>query len=76
MHADFDCLLPKIDTCVPDQTKSYTIKQQIYEPYAISYYIKYENVYFRPPVVYREHDAMKIFLTKLKEDTIEIKKKI
>ncbi|GBM31763.1 hypothetical protein AVEN_56877-1 [Araneus ventricosus] len=39
-----------------------------------SYYIKYNNEYFKEPVYYHGVDAVKKFVSMLKEDTIEIEK--
>ncbi|XP_054712885.1 uncharacterized protein LOC129222404 [Uloborus diversus] len=61
IYADFECLTRKIDTCQPDESKSYTLKYQKHEPMSFSYYIKYEHGEYKAPVVYRGPDAVAKF---------------
>ncbi|XP_054713577.1 uncharacterized protein LOC129223038 [Uloborus diversus] len=58
---DFECLTRKIDTCQPDESKSYTLKYQKHEPMSFSYHIKYEHGEYKAPVVYRGPDAVAKF---------------
>lgn len=74
IYADFECLLRKTDTCKPDPSKSYTTAYQKHEPISFSYYVKYANGSYKPPVTYVGLDAPKVFMEMLTEETIAIKR--
>ena len=79
IYADFESLIKPMDSCNPDQNKSYTMKYQKHEAISFWYYIKssIENVYESRLRHYtktkdEDPDAIDIFIIWLEADVKEI----
>ena len=73
VYADFECFIKPIQSCDPDDKKSYTKQYQKHEPSSFCYYIKCfdDEVYKPKKVSYTGEDAAWKFVEMLEED-IEI----
>jgi hypothetical protein len=67
-------MLQKIQTCRPSDETTYTNAYQIHKPNKFSYYIKYCNGDYKPPVEYSGMNARKVFCEKIKEVALHIAK--
>ena len=65
VYADFECILRKISTCEPDNSRSFTMKTEKHEPCGFSYLIARSDVQTFGPFTYRGEDAVYKFLTSL-----------
>ena len=70
IYADFECFIKPIQSCDPDDKKSYTKQYQKHEPSSFCYYIKCfdDEVYKPKKVSYTGDDAAWKFVEMLKED--------
>ena len=73
VYADFECVLKKIETCVPDNKKSFTLKTEKHEPCGFSYMIARNDGQTFGPYSYRGEDAVYVFLRYLLNHEIEIR---
>ena len=73
-YADFDCFIKLIQSCDPDNKKSYTKQYQKHEPSTFCYYIKcFDDEVYEPKLVsYTGEDATQKFVEILEEDFREI----
>ena len=52
VYADFECLTESIDTCRPEDSKSFTKKYQKHTPSGFGYLIKcFDNLIYKPKLV-------------------------
>ena len=65
VYADFECVLRKIQTCEPDNKRSFTIKTEKHEPCGFSYIVVRSDGQTIGPFTYRGEDAVYVFLTYL-----------
>ena len=65
VYADFECILRKINTCEPDNSRSFTMKTEKHEPCGFSYLIARSDWQTYGPFTYRGEDAVYKFLTSL-----------
>ena len=81
VYADFEAFLDNIDSCEPDNRRSFTEKYQQHKPCGFSYKIVCSKDIFLPksllkPVLYREknedEDVAQIFVDKLEKDIYDI----
>ena len=74
IYADMESLLEPIQSCEPNQAKSYTEKFQKHKPISFSYYIKCfdDNLFSREPRTYTGLDAPQKFVESLEKDIKEI----
>ena len=77
VYADFECFLENIDSCEPDNRRSFTEKYQKHKPCGFSYKIVCSEDIFLPesllePVLYRaenaDEDVAQIFVNRLEMD--------
>ena len=73
VYADFECVLRKINTCEPDNKKSFTIKTEKHEPCGFSYVIVRSDGQTFGPYTYRGEDAVFVFLTYLQNHEREMR---
>ena len=75
IYADFECLLPKVQSCNPNPEKSSTIPVEKHVPCRYCYKIVSCNpLYSKPAVVYRGKDPVIHFLKALEKESIDIAK--
>ena len=78
VYADFECFTEKIDTCQPDDGKSFTNQYQKHKPSGFSYLIKcsYGNLFSPKLVKYTaespDDDIPQLFIESLEKDIKEI----
>ena len=74
VYADFECFIKPIQSCDPDDKKSYNKQYQKHEPSSFCYYIKcFDDEVYEPKLVsYTGEDAAQKFVEMLKEDIREI----
>ena len=78
VYADFECFTEKIDTCSPDERKSFTKQYQKHTPSGFCYLIKFFDNKIFPPKLVRytaespDEDIPKIFMEYLEADIKEI----
>ena len=74
VYADFECSIKPIQSCSPDDEKSYTNKYQKHEPSSFCYYIKCFDDEVYPPIKrnYTGEDAAQKFVKMLEKDIKEI----
>ena len=53
VYADFECILRRIDTCEPNNKKSFTIKTEEHEPCGFSYVVVRSDGQIQGPFIYR-----------------------
>ena len=63
VYADFECIVRKIDTCEPDNKRSFTVKTEKHEPCGFSYLVVRSDGQTSGPFRYRGEDAVFVFLT-------------
>ena len=70
VYTDFECLIKPIQSCEPDDKKSYTKQYQKHERSSFCYYIKCfdDEVYKPKKVSYTGEDAARKFVEMLEED--------
>lgn len=68
IYADFECLIKTLDSCAPNSSRAYTEYYQKHEAISFCYYISYFGNVYKPPIVYRGLDAVKVFMQMLKEE--------
>ena len=70
VYADFECFIKKIQSCGPNDEKSYTKQYQKHEPSSFCYYIKcFDDEVYAPKLVsYTGEDAAQKFVEMLEED--------
>ena len=73
VYADFECVLKKIDTCGPDNKKSFTIKTEKHEPCGFSYFVVRSDGHTKGPYAYRGEDAVYMFIRYLLNEEIEMR---
>ena len=75
IYADFECLLPKVQSCNPNPEKSSTTPVEKHVPCGYCYKIVSSNpLYSKPAVVYRGKDPVIHFLKALEKEAIDIAK--
>ena len=74
VYADFESNIKPIQSCDPDDEKSYTKQYQKHEPSSFCYYIKcFDDGVYEPKLVsYTGDDAAQKFVEMLEEDIREI----
>ena len=78
IYADFECFTQNIETCTPDERKSYTKKYQKHTPSGFCYLIKcIDDKIFKPKVVTHtikseDEDVSQIFVDSLEHSIKEI----
>ena len=78
VYADFECFTEKIDTCQPDDGKSFTNRYQKHRPSGFSYLIKcFDDDIFSPKLVKYtaespDDDIPQLFIESLEKDIKEI----
>ena len=78
VYADFECFTEKIDTCQPDDGKSFTNRYQKHKPSGFSYLIKcFDDNLFSPKLVKYtaespNDDVPQLFIESLEKDIKEI----
>ena len=78
VYADFECFTQKIDTCQPDDGKSFTNQYQKHKPSGYSYLIKcFDDNLFSPKLVKytaesTDEDIPQLFVESLEKDIKEI----
>ena len=78
VYADFECFTQKIDTCQPDDGKSFTNQYQKHKPSGFSYLIKcFDDNLFSPKLVKytaesTDEDIPQLFVESLEKDIKEI----
>ena len=81
VYADFEAFLDNIDSCEPDNRRSFTEKYQKHKPCGFSYRIVCSEVIFLPksllkPVLYRaknaDEDVAQTFVDQLEKDIYDI----
>ena len=78
VYADFECFTEKIDTCQPEEGKSFTNQYQKHSPSGFSYLIKCfdDNLFYPKLVKYTakspDDDIPKLFIESLEKDIKEI----
>ena len=81
VYADFEAFLDNIDSCEPDNRRSFTEKYQKHKPCGFSYRIVCSEDIFLPksllkPVLYRaknaDEDVAQIFVDQLEKDIYDI----
>ena len=78
VYADFECFTEKIDTCQPDDGKSFTNRYQKHRPSGFSYLIKcFDDNLFSPKLVHYTSESPndnvpQLFIKSLEEDIKEI----
>ena len=78
VYADFECFTEKIDTCQPDDGKSFTNQYQKHSPSGFSYLIKcFDDNLFSPKLVKYtakspDDDISQLFIKSLEKDIKEI----
>ena len=65
VYADFECLVRKIDTCKPDDKRSFTVKTEKHEPCGFSYLVVRSDGQTQGPFTYRGEDVVFVYLTYL-----------
>ena len=65
VYADFECILRKMSTCEPDNSRSFTMKKEKHEPCGFSYVITRSDGQTFGSFKYRGEDAVYKFLTSL-----------
>ena len=81
VYADFECLLEPIDTCPPDDSKSYTLRYQKHKPSGYCYIIICYDDNLMKPLVRRftakseDDDIGQRFITALEKDIRDLHKK-
>ena len=73
VYADFECVLRKIDTCEPDNKRSFTVKTEKHEPCGFSYLVARSDGKNYGPFTYRGEDAVFAFLTYLQNHEREMR---
>ena len=73
VYADFECILKKIATCVPNNKKSFTVKTEKHEPCGFSYVVVRSDGQTSGPYTYRGEDAVYVFLRYLLNKEIEMR---
>ena len=73
VYADFEGILRKINTCEPDNKKSFTIKTEKHEPCGFSYVVVRSDGQTFGPYTYRGKDAVFVFLTYLRNHEREMR---
>ena len=75
IYADFECLLPKVQSCNPNPEKSSTTPVEKHVPCGYCYKIVSSNpLYSKPAVVYRGKDPVIHFLKALEKEALDIAK--
>ena len=75
IYADFECLLPKVQSCNPNPEKSSTTPVEKHVPCGYCYKIVSSNpMYSKPAVVYRGKDPVIHFLKALEKEAFDIAK--
>ena len=75
IYADFECVLPKVQSCNPNPEKSSTTPVEKHVPCGYCYKIVSSNpLYSKPAVVYRGKDPVIHFLKALEKESIDIAK--
>ena len=78
VYADFECFTEKIDTCQPEDTKSFTNRYQKHRPSGFSYLIKcFDDNILAPKLVHYTAESIndnvpQLFIESLEEDIKEI----
>ena len=78
VYADFECFTEKIDTCQPEEGKSFTNQYQKHSPSGFSYLIKcFDDNLFYPKLVHYtakspDEDIPQLFVESLEKDIKEI----
>ena len=78
VYADFECFTEKIDTCQPEEGKSFTNQYQKHSPSGFSYLIKcFDDNLFYPKLVHYtakspDDDIPQLFIESLEKDIKEI----
>ena len=65
VYADFECILRKMSTCEPDNSRSFTMETEKHEPCGFSYVIARSDGQTFGPFTYRGEDTVYKFLTSL-----------
>ena len=73
VYADFECILRRIDTCEPNNKKSFTIKTEKHEPCGFSYVVVRSDGQIQGPFIYRGEDAVYVFLRYLLNHEIQMR---
>ena len=73
VYADFECIVKKIQTCEPDNKKSFTVKTEKQEPCGFSYVVVRSDGHTQGPYTYRGEDAVYVFLRYLQEHEKEMR---
>ena len=74
VYADFECVSRKIDTCEPNNKKSFTVKTEKHEPCGFFYVVVRSDGHTKGPYTYRGEDAIYAFLRYLLNEEIEMRK--
>ena len=74
VYADFECIVRKIDTCEPDNKRSFTVKTEKHEPCGFSYLVVRSDGQTQGPCTYRGKDAVFVFLKYLQNHEIAMRK--
>ena len=59
VYADFECILRKMNTCEPDNKRSFTVKTERHEPCGFSYVIARSDGQTFGPYTYKGEDWQK-----------------
>ena len=73
VYADFECVLKKIDTCDPDNKRSFPVKTEKHEPCGFSYIIVRSDGATFGPFTHRGEDAVFTFLVWLQNHESEMR---
>ena len=73
VYADFECILRRIDTCEPNNKKSFTIKSEKHEPCGFSYMIVRSDEQTFGPHTYRGEDSVFEFLKSLLRHEVKMR---
>ena len=73
VYADFECLVRKIDTCEPDNKRSFTVKTEKHEPCGFSYFVVRSDGQTQDPIIHRGEDAVFVFRTYLQNHEREMR---
>lgn len=73
IYADFECMLEKLDTCMPNPSSQYVVQLRKHTPYSFAYYIKcsFDNSLSKFEL-YRGLDAPTVFVNRVEEDVRNI----
>ena len=73
VYADFECIVKKVQTCEPNNKKSFTVKTEKHEPCGFSYVVVRSDGQTKGPFTYRGEDAVYAFLRYILDEEKEMR---